>query len=254
MRFLFRLLFLAILAGVGFYVVWPAFSGYQLYTALAQQDASRLASKIDFDSVRSGLRPVVTSEVERQLGQNAGGNLPPQLRQQLVPQLVEATLKTVVTPENMMRIYAEGGDVRRSVTNILREKMAAGGSLPGGLGGALGPVPGLGGGGDGARGALGGLGGLSGLGDAAGRLGMSGSKAETAPPTPATATPAPAAGKSADKPPAFGFGNIKQFGLAGPLGLQIGVAQNAQAADADVTARMEFRDFDWKLTQVVPRL
>jgi hypothetical protein len=247
MRFLFRLVMLALLACIGFYAIWPAFSGYQIYTALASQDAARLASKIDFDSVREGLRPAVTGEVERQFTQNAGGNLPPQIRQQLVPQLVETTLNTLVTPENVMRIYREGGDVRRSVTNILREKMAAGGGLPGIPG-----LPGLGGNDQSSTrgvGALGIPGGLGGLGQLAEKLGGLPGKSETPAPAPAKPSATPDA-----SPSSFGVGNIKTFGFAGPFGIELGVARNAQTADADLTARMEFRDSDWKLTRLVPRL
>ena len=55
-------------------------------------------------------------------------------------------------------------------------------------------------------------------------------------------------------PPPVGIDNIKSFGFAGPLAFDIGFARDPKALKPDLTARMEFKEFDWQLTQVVPRL
>jgi Protein of unknown function (DUF2939) len=255
-------LFLLVLLGLlGFYVAWPAWSGYQIYTALEDQDSKLLESKIDFDSVRDSLRPVVATEVDKQIEvqmKQLGQGLPiGDLKKQLAPKLVDATLTTIVTPANIMRIYREREDIAGAVRKIMSAEMGKqGGGGGGGLGGVLGAAGAATGGGQ----LPGGVGGLGKLGDAMGKLGIPGlgggggapaTQAPAAEPAQAPASP-PAAGGAAN--PAIGLGNIKSFGFEGPLAMQVGVARNAAAAGPDLTAGIAFRGSDWKLTKLVPRL
>lgn len=58
-----KLIAVAILALAGFYVAWPAWSGYQIRNAFLTDDVALLAHKVDFPLVRQSLRPVVAAEV-----------------------------------------------------------------------------------------------------------------------------------------------------------------------------------------------
>jgi hypothetical protein len=73
-----RLVSLVVLAALGFYVAWPAYSLYRIRGALDAQDAQVLASKVDFDSVRESLKPYATTEMMKGIGkfeQSTGGVL-----------------------------------------------------------------------------------------------------------------------------------------------------------------------------------
>lgn len=254
-----RLIGLIILGLLGFYVAWPAWSGYQIKSALDAKDAATLERKIDFAGVRTGLRPAATQKVgemfEKMQGQAGptGALIATQLKGDVIPKIVDTSLSTLVTPGNLIRVVHDGGAWKDSVERILREQV---GKFP---------LPGLGGGGEGGTRAGGGmglpggldLGGLAGMAEkfgvnpgkaleGLGGLGGLGGK-----PAPAPA-PAPAAGNA--PPPSFGLGNIKRFAFLGPLAFEVGVAKDANAGAPDVTAQMAFTGGDWRVVQVVPRL
>ena len=257
-----RLLLLIAVLGFGFYVAWPAWSGYQIKSALDSGDAETLRGKIDFVSVRESLRPAASHHAEgmmedalKQAGGRVSTLLDDDAKAALLPKIVETTLNRVVTPQNLIRIARQGGTVKDAVAKIVKEQMR--GSL-GGLAGLskLGKVKI--GGEDGDAGTdldIGGLvGGIvgaatggkeSGLGDLFG----GGSKKRQA-----ERAPEPAAQPvNTSKKQKFGFDNIKTFGFAGPLGLQVGVAQDPKAKQPDVTAEMGFRGLDWKLVALRPK-
>ncbi|MCH9765540.1 MAG: DUF2939 domain-containing protein [Alphaproteobacteria bacterium] len=256
-----RLIVLIFLLAVGFYVAWPAWSGYQIKSALDAGDAATLRHKIDFVSVRQSLRPAATHHAEKMLTETlqAGGPvstvLDDQTKATLLPKIVDSTLDQVVTPENLIRIASQGGAIKDTITKIVKEQM--GGSL-GGIAG-LGKLKGLkigggdGGGGDGVEIDIGGLvGGI--VGGATNNKGLGELFGGDDEPEPAAPTPQPAAQPEAKtKKPKYGLNNIKSFGFAGPLGLQVGVAKDAKAKLPDVTAEMGFRGMDWKLVGLHPR-
>ena len=64
--------------------------------------------------------------------------------------------------------------------------------------------------------------------------------------------PAPADGTAARKP--FGMANIKSFSFNGPLGYSIGIAKDATASVADITADLSFTGGDWKVVGIRPRI
>ena len=234
-----KLVGLVILGVLGFYLVWPAWSGYRIWSALESQDAALLESKIDFPSVRESLKPAVTGEVEKQFDAEAkklGGGLPiGELKKQVLPKIVDAAVASIVTPANILRIYREGGDVGATVARIMKDEMGKTGGLPG-LGG-VGAV-------------LGGAGGLAGMAGQLGIPGMGGAKqSETQPAPEPKSQPAPAGDK-----PKYGFANIKRFGLAGPLGIDLGVAKDAAKSGPDISVGMSFTGLDWKLTRLIPSL
>ena len=255
-----RLLALFVVAILVFYVAWPAWSGYRLATALSNKDAGTLESTVDFPSVRESLRPAVTDGIDKRmtkeiatlgpLGQALGGDV----KKQMLPQLVEQVLSAIVTPDNVIRIAHEGGDMAASVEKILADAAGQLGavagapaesgsdgnsSASGGPGGVLGQVLGAAGGAGTAAGGGGDLAGMAGK--------VLGGLKKPAGNAPASST-APAAKRS------FGLGNIKGFGFAGPLGFNVAVARDASQANADGTLGMSFTGGSWKLTRVIPNL
>ncbi|MEQ1712013.1 MAG: DUF2939 domain-containing protein [Hyphomicrobium sp.] len=235
-----RILFLALLAAVGFWVAWPAYSGYRINSALKGGDAVALAGKIDFDSVRASLRPVATVEAERRLDESLSRSgagaavLGGDIKKQLLPKIVDGVLAALVTPETIIRIYRDGGAAKDAIGRVVAEQMGK----PGGAGGALG----------GAGGAAGGL-------DKLGGLFGGGKKSPVRDVTDEPAKPADgsAAAKAPTQPPSYGLGNIKSFSFEGPFRMRAGVAKDPAATVADLTAEMSFTGADWKLTGLSPR-
>lgn len=238
-----RILFLALLAAVGFWVAWPAYSGYRINNALKGGDAAALAGKIDFDSVRASLRPTVGAEVAKRLDEvmarsGAGGAvLAGDIKTQLLPKFIDGALVALVTPESIIRIYRDGGAAKDAIGRIIAEQM--------GKSGGIGAVLGGGGGAAGGLDKLGGLGGLIG----GGRK----SPVRDVTDEPATQPGAGPATKSPASPSSYGLGNIKSFAFDGPFRMRAGVAKDAAATAPDLTAEMSFTGADWKLTGLVPR-
>jgi Protein of unknown function (DUF2939) len=235
-----RILAILVVALLGFYVAWPAYSLMSVKNALNTENVPLLAAKVDFPSVRQSLTPAVTAEVEKAAAaavtQGGADNaaLLAQLKTQMVPKIVEVALATIVTPESLMRIYREGGDMRKTISDIVAEKMGGGslGALAGALGGGGGQKPG------GLNDLLGGkLGGLLGKKETAGQ------------PVP-DATPAAKPGAKAS----FSTANIKRFAMTGPLGFSVGVAKDPAATLPDVETDLAFTGLDWKIVGVRPRI
>jgi Protein of unknown function (DUF2939) len=255
-----KLIGLIILAALGFYVAWPAWSGYRIAQALSASDAAALEGKVDFPSVRESLRPVVAAEMGKRidkemqnlgpLAQSIGGDL----KKKMQGQLVDQVLATIVTPANVIKVAHDGGNIAASVEKVLAEAAgqlgavsgggaAAGGASAGGAAGGLGGLLG---------GALGGAGGTSAA-DIGGILGkaLGGMKKPAEAAAPAATDPKAAAAGSKRS---YGLGNLKGFGFEGPLSFYASVAKDASAPKADGTVGMSFTGGDWKLTRVVPNL
>jgi len=237
-----RAIGLLVLALLGFYVAWPAYTVMQLKNAIETDNVPLLAAKVDFPSVRVSLTPIVTVEAEKAvtaaIAKGGGDNaaLLAQIKTQMMPKVVDLALNTIVTPESLMRIYREGGDVRKTITALVQEKMGAGGL--GALAGVLGA-----GGGDGKPGGLNDL-----LGGKLG--GLFGRKGTDAAPA---AAPVAADAKPSGQP-AFGLANIKRFAMTGLAGYSIGVAKSAAATGPDVEADIAFTGSDWKIVGVRPQI
>ncbi len=219
-----KLIVLIVVLALGFYVAWPAWSSYQILDGLKRSDAQLLDRKIDFPGIRETLRPGVAAEVDRSLAKAGGGAL-----KQLAPNLVDAALKSLVTPQNIGELFAGGSRASGLIKDfIAKQAGGVGGLLTSGGSGLT--VPG------GSQ-----VPGLEALGKAFGR----GDK----PANPA----APASPMTADKAPSFGFSTIKHIAFQGPMAFEIGLAKDPNAAAADATAQMSFRDFDWILTGLTLR-
>jgi hypothetical protein len=140
MKRLIAVLALALLA-VGFYVVWPLYGAATIRTALETKDRDLLVSKIDFDAVRDSMRPAVTGKVEEIMtsaggGGGLAGTFLDQLKKQLAPRIVDATLNDLVKPESLIRLYADGRRLRDSLKELAAESLRKEG--PAGMGGSSG--------------------------------------------------------------------------------------------------------------------
>ncbi len=236
-----RVVALAVLLVLGFYVAWPAWSGYRIREALHAQSPEALAAKVDFESVRLSLRPAVTQKVsdgfdryQTQAGP-AGGLILGQLKKDIIPKIVETSLAALLTPETMIRIASEAGPIKESIERIMREQL--GRAIPGGS-----TAPG---------GASADTGATSmpaqGLGNLFGKV-LKGGAINDQPAAATEPAPTPAAPKRT-----FSLSNVKSFAFNGPLSFKVGVAKDPATADADVTAEMSFTGGDWKVTGLVPR-
>ncbi|MFM9943530.1 MAG: DUF2939 domain-containing protein [Hyphomicrobiaceae bacterium] len=234
-----RIVALLVLGLLAFYAGWPAWSGYRIGQAFRNEDPNLLASKIDFASVRTSLKPVIATEVSGRVERakrEAGplGNLiAGQFKDELVTRIVDGTLTSVVTPESVIRIARQGGNLREAVEKVVIEQVGrAGGGTPGSAGNE--------------RGGLrlpGGLN-LPGVGTIPGR--KAGDEEQAKP----SNGPQPTGGQK----PSFGIGNVKKFSINSPLSFTVGVARDPNATEPDVTAIMAFTGLDWKVVGIIPRL
>jgi hypothetical protein len=228
-----------VLALLGFYVAWPAYTGYRIKTALDTDNSALLASKIDFDSVRLSLKPTVSAEVEKAMTaaieQGGGDNqqLLLQIKTQLAPKIIDTALAAMVTPETILRVHREGGDFKTTLAKIISEKVGDGGAGAGGGIDILGKI---------AKSA--GIDPNAALGSLLGKK----------PPAHAQSPVAPSTASTTVKRPAFSMANIKSFSFNGPLGFSVGVAKDPSTALSDVTADLAFTGGDWKVVGVRPRV
>lgn len=244
-----RLIGLLVLVLLGFYVAWPAWTGYQIANALKAKDTATLERKILFDDVRVSLRPAALQKVGEFYDKSPlGGAVMGNIKNDVAPTIADSALKALVTAPNLIRIVHDGKNLKDSAESILSEQIAKIGGLPG-LGG------GSGGGGGGGLGGLGGIklpggiqlpGGLGGMAEKMGIPGLGGGAPKQEAPVATTTTNAP--------PPSYGLGNLKRFGFLGPLAFEVGVAKDASAAGPDVVVEMRFVNGDWRVVGVKPRI
>ena len=237
---------LVLLGLLGFYVAWPAYSGYRIKTALDTQNPDLLAAKIDFDSVQASLVPAVTAEIHKQLAGSlkaAGSNadLMTGLETQMLPKVIPAALAAIVTPETFLRIYTDGRDYKTVLNEIIREKAP----VSGGLDGALNSVTSDAGQGKGGLGDL--------LGAAGKALGVDTSKVLGGAPAPAPSPPPAPASAGPSGNASFGLSNVKRFALTGLAGYSIGLAKDPAATVPDVTVDLAYTGGDWKLVGLRPK-
>jgi hypothetical protein len=246
---------------LAFYVAWPGYSAYEIHQALEARDAAALEGRIDFASLRESLRPAATAEAERTIDEQvkkAGGTagvLAGEIAKKSLPKLVEVSLDAAVTPQNIIRIYAEGGSVKETLTRIVQEQLLGAGGLTGlgtlGTTGRTGAPASAGSGGWGK--ALESIGKAAGL-DLAPAPPTAGA-ATTKSPVRTVGTPvATSPGESAAPKPSYGLSNIKKLGPTGPFTMEVGIAKDASAKEPDVTAEMGFTGTGWKLTGLRPKL
>ena len=274
-----RLIGLIILVAIGFYVIWPAFSGYQIHAALEASDPAALERKVDFVSVRRSMREPVMAHVDKRVT-DVMKNLGPatnvvgaQIPRERIGQIIDGALLEVINAKKLVSIYANRGDLSLEIQKaVLNQINKMGGinallqiAAKGGGAGESGGASNGGGGIDLSEG----IGGLfenekvrEVIGEVAGKIGLDAGKlgAKLFPELgggasggPVRTVGEPSESKRRTKS-SFGLGNIKTFGFAGPLGLQMGVARSSSAKEAEVTGQINFQDFDWKVTKITPNL
>jgi len=257
-RFLLIVLFLL----VGFYVAWPALSLWQIHSAVKSGDAEKLKQKIDFGMVRASLRPAVEGKIAKkveELKAGAGSGsalLGAALKGDVLERVAKVVLERLVTAENFVRISNETGTLSEKIERLVVDEISK-------MGGGFAALQGGGGSGRGGDLLKKGARVAASLGikvpDLGGGSGQS--PFRTVPNSPVKTVPAASAespansssAASGDKQP-MGLSNIKRFGFTDPLAFEVGVAKNPAATAADVTARMSFTGFDWKLTGVTAEL
>ncbi len=261
-----KLILLVVVLLLAFYGGWPALSSYQLHSALERKDVATVERKIDFASVRRSLEPIVVQEVGTGMDRHLAdlgplaAMLGPLLKQHYAPKVVEATLSTLITPDNIVRIYAEKDDFRSAAERILIEEFSKPGGLFASLFGSGASTGGPASAADKPK-LPGGLGGLS---ESVQRqLGAAGGGAPAVD-LKAVLTQMIEKGRAqrgakpmteavaAKGSGGLGVSNIKRFGFNGPLAMEVGVAASGAAAKPDFLAEMAFTGTDWRLTRVVP--
>jgi hypothetical protein len=212
---------LIVLAGL-FYVAWPAWSAYQLKVALESGDVAGVERGIDFPSVRQSLRPAATAAIEQNLKEATKGApgsdlLIEKMSKDTLPKLVETSLDTILTPQAIIRMHAEG----KSLRELIKSVKTGGPDLMGQVGGLVRDLFGK-------------------------------KPAADAPPAspPADAAAAPIVPESRR----LGLGNVKSAGFDGPTSIYLGLARDPAATGPDLTATMSFTGTGWRVTGLVPRI
>jgi hypothetical protein len=209
-----KYLALLVILLLAFFVAWPAWSVYQIQSAIQAKDVDALARKIDFPSVRASLRTAAAQRIAELYVPPASAPSSPALlermKQDTVARVVDATLETLVAPDTLIGLVSEGGQLKDGVERALRDQISRGGSpartVPGSAGAKKGgPVR-----------------------------------------TVSSAEEAPAR--------EVGLQNIKGFAIDGPFRYVLGVAKYASASQADATVDLSYTGLDWKVTAVRPRL
>lgn len=217
-----RLISALIIVLVGlFYIAWPAWSAYQLKVALESGDVAGVERGIDFPSVRQSLRPAATAAIEQNLKEATKGTpgsdlLIEKMSKETLPKLVETSLDTILTPQAIIRMHAEG----KSLSELLKSVKTGGPDLMGQVGGFVRDLFGK----------------------------------TTAPAKPPASPPVETAAPIVPESRRLGLGNIKSAGFDGPLSVFLGLARDPAASGPDLTATMAFTGTGWRVTGLVPRI
>ena len=250
-----RIVFVVALALVGFYGAWPAWTGLRIRSAIENQNAALLESKIDFPSVRTALKPAVTAEVERTIDRALkdagplGGLISGQIKGDIAGRIIESSINTIVTPENVIKIANDGRNLREAIERVMKEQVGLGGILGGGDGKGSGGFGGLGG-------ILEKFGGRRPGGNPGGNQAgnPAGNEAQKAPADESKSTPAQTPAASPPAKRRFGIANLKSIRPTSLLSFAVGVARDPAASEPDVISEMRFTGFDWRVVAITPRL
>lgn len=240
MKKLLLLLSVALLLGIAFFVAWPSWAAYEIYTAIQAKDAAALEHKIDLPRVRTSLRSAAAEKIAQLYVPTQSGPTSPvlaeRLKREAVERLVGNALENVVTPYSLLLLVSEGGPLKTGVERLLRDQMGRADAPK-----KVGPVTTL-------------------------APGQAGTKSGAGSPTPAAPKRGPvvrtiasedsksgSASESASGP-GYGLGNVKSLSVLGPFRYEIGLAKDRKASAADVLAELSFTGLDWKITAVKPVL
>ncbi len=163
-----------------------------------------------------------------------------------MPRVVDAVLGNLVTPEMLIRVHEQGGNLKQAIDSIVAERALTTDGLGGLISGLqIGENVQVGDNVD--------AGSLGSLKEIAEKLGVDPNAALGGPLGKQDAAPPPSAVPVELKmrAPRYGFGNIKNFAVSGPLNVTVAVARDPSAKKPDLTAEMGFVGGDWKLTGLV---
>ena len=124
-----------ILLAVGFYVVWPAWTAYQIRDAMIRKDTATLASHIDERAMQRAMRATVAAEVRRTMDRllselgPAGQILAPQIKDEIAARLTLASQAAFATPGNIMRAVAAKDPAKVIEDIVVAEARTAGGIM-----------------------------------------------------------------------------------------------------------------------------
>jgi hypothetical protein len=248
-----RVLLIVLFLLLAFYIGWPLFSAWQLHSAVRSGEAATLDRKIDFEAVRASLRPAVETKIAERVtqfksqGGSAGLLLGSVLKGDMLAKVSHVVLDKIVTAENLIRLSRESGTISEKIDRLVAEQ--------------FGRISGFGGAGRGlganAPSSVAGNG-FASAGNLARQFGVnipgvpgagrSATSGETSPQSIGDG------GAAAEASPSFGIANIKSFSMDGPLAFRVGFSRDGASASPDVTARISFKDFDWKLTGLEPHI
>ena len=127
MKRLLLLLTVALLLGIAFFVAWPSWAVYEIYSAIQAKDAAALERKIDLPSVRASLRSAAADKIAQLYVPTQSGPTSPvlaeRLKREAVERLVGNALENVVTPYSLLLLVSEGGPLKAGVERLLRDQM-----------------------------------------------------------------------------------------------------------------------------------
>ncbi len=214
---------LAIVLAGFFYVAWPAWSAYHVKTALESADVAGVERGIDFPAVRLSLRPAVTAAIAANLkdvtkGTPGSDQIIDKLSQATLPELVDAALDRLLTPEALIRLHAEGKSLRDFIKTIKTGEPDLAGQIGGFVRDFLGTKP----------------------------------KPADVPLTPVAGVAAAAPVVPENR--RLGLANVKSIGFVGPLAVSLGLARDPKATEPDLTATMSFSGTGWRITGLVPKI
>jgi hypothetical protein len=133
---MFRFILLVLLAAVGFYVAWPAYTGYRIHRALEAGNQPALEATIDFPSVRRSMRGPVIRQVDRRIEAvmrdlgPAAKAVADQIPRDKIEQVIDGALATVITPPQVIDIYAKGGNYNAAIKEAIMVEIDKIGGLP----------------------------------------------------------------------------------------------------------------------------
>lgn len=280
-----RLIFFIVLGLIGFYAVWPAYTGYRIYQGLEQSNPAALEATIDFPSVRRSMKTATLSQINERIETVLEENLGPASKmiaktipQDNIEKIVDGALETVLTPVRVSEIYTSGGDFNGAIKEAVMAEI----DKMGGLAAVLNLASKAAGdpAGDGQAGAdanntaeerpggdtiagfkiPGGLAGILKNKDVQRAIGGIASKIAIDPDKlankifPGLTKNRSGSQQAGGGKPSFGVGNVKELGFAGPFGLRLGVARRSDAERSDLVSEMEFKNYDWRITRLTPNL